>query len=97
MAGSAVLRVLARFKDAWCADTTHHLPRRRPHVHQTRASVRSIGSDSPMVRQIPEAIKFECQVVSLILQAGCARIKGRYSLPRETGKVRVVLRKSLLV
>src|SRR4029450_6037060 len=58
MPRSAVLRVLARFEDARCADTTHHLSRRGPSLSGPKASGRSIGSDRRMVRQILEVTLF---------------------------------------
>src|SRR5206468_1206298 len=50
----AVLRILARAKDARCANAAHHLSRRRPPLHRTQAPGRSNGADHRVVRQIFE-------------------------------------------
>src|SRR2546426_7390082 len=50
----AVLRILARFKDARRADAAHRVSRRRPSFHETGEPGRSNGSDGRMVRQILE-------------------------------------------
>src|SRR6266498_976316 len=54
----AVLRILARFKDARRPDATYRLSRRRSSLSGPKASGRSIGSDRGMVRQILEVTLF---------------------------------------
>src|SRR6267378_6364052 len=53
-----VIRILARVENAWCADPTHHLSRRRPSLSGPKEPSRSIGKDGRMVRQIFEVNEF---------------------------------------
>src|SRR5438094_7204302 len=57
MSHSAVLRVLARVKDAWHSDTASGASRRRPSLSQTREPDRSTGSHGCLVRQVSEIIR----------------------------------------
>src|SRR5438874_13457760 len=53
----AVLRILARFKDARCADAAHRLSWRRASLTQTGQPGRSNRSDRRLVRQVFEKIE----------------------------------------
>src|SRR6266498_3795072 len=61
----AVLRILARLEDAWRADKTYYLFRRRPSLSRPKAPDRSIGSDDWLVRQV-------FAVASLPVPSGCS-------------------------
>src|SRR5215470_15831466 len=52
MPGVAILRILARSKDARRTDKADYLSRRRPYVYRTQAPSRPIGADRRVVRQI---------------------------------------------
>src|SRR6266487_3609464 len=70
----AVLRILAPFKNARCADATDRVSRRRPSLHETGEPSRSNGSDGRMVRQIFE--------VTTAISSCCPLLRNSYfSLP----------------
>src|SRR5436190_21524982 len=60
----AVLRILARVENPWCADTAGHLPRRRPFLHRTEEPSRPDGSNCRLVRQILEGVMPKHLVIS---------------------------------
>src|ERR1700730_10079647 len=75
MSGTAVVRILARFKDARCADATHRLSRRRASLCEAGEPDRSNGPHGRLVRQILEKLDRIHRIEWTKCQSGSGLVK----------------------